>query len=238
MHLFPTVETFFGLHSRDQWATPWLLGRPWALSASLTPLPCCVAYAQRHQTAVTAEVYSVNLNISFSFSRVLFFFQIAFSQHNSIMDLVQFFVTFFRWVSRRYTRWQLPQVRPPTPTPHPPSTEPTLHICSAAAGLWGLMWLQKSPCVLSSAWVHLRVLWLRVLLRWLPTASFKMPMTFRPAQKDDVIRESSALPWRLCVSHLSCSWAAALQLKILCSSGLSVCFLPVLCNLKCMFFLC
>lgn len=26
------------------------------------------------------------------------FFQIAFSQHNSIMDLVQFFVTFFRWV--------------------------------------------------------------------------------------------------------------------------------------------
>lgn len=29
----------------------------------------------------------------------LFFSQIAFSQPNSIMDLVQFFVTFFRWVS-------------------------------------------------------------------------------------------------------------------------------------------
>lgn len=177
----------------------------------------------------TAEVYSVNLNILCSFLRALFFFQIAFSQHNSIMDLVQFFVTFFRWVSRRCTRWQLPQI-----TPHPPSTEPTLHICSAAAGLWEIMWLRKSPCVLSSAWVHLRALWLcvwlRVLLRWMPTTSFKMSLTFRPAQKDDVIRgglESSALPWRLCVSHLSCSWAAASAR--FCSAAESIAFFRTRC---------
>lgn len=46
---------------------------------------------------------------------VVFFFQIAFSQHNSIMDLVQFFVTFFRWVLWHYRQWQVPQARILTP---------------------------------------------------------------------------------------------------------------------------
>lgn len=42
----------------------------------------------------TTWVHAIQTNFSF----FLFLYQIAFSQHNSIMDLVQFFVTFFRWV--------------------------------------------------------------------------------------------------------------------------------------------
>lgn len=104
MHIFPTIETFFG-QRRGSWGGHQLCQ---LFSPHYFDVWCML-------NVVTAEVYSVNLNILCSFLHILFFFQIAFSQHNSIMDLVQFFVTFFRWVSRRYTRWQLPQVRPPTP---------------------------------------------------------------------------------------------------------------------------
>lgn len=41
----------------------------------------------------------------------------------------------------------------------PPSTVPTFHICSATAAaedLWGIMWLQKSLCVLSSSSFYVR----------------------------------------------------------------------------------
>lgn len=88
---------------------------------------CCML------NVVSAGVYSVNLNILCSFLHVTFssFVQIAFSQHNSIMDLVQFFVTFFRWVSRRYTWWQLPQSR----TPHPEHSADPLHLLSSSRPL-------------------------------------------------------------------------------------------------------
>lgn len=201
---------------------------------------------------VTAEVYSINLNILCSFLHILFFFQIAFSQHNSIMDLVQFFVTFFRWVSRRYTRWQLPQVRPPHPPEH--RADPP-HLLSGSRPLGDYVTPEGPVCAVVSLSTFTCAVIMCVTLRPLQTIASSQLQDVNDLQastegwchpwRPSIMfrRESSALPWRLCVSHLSCSWAAALltaalQLKTLRSSGLSVYFLPVLCNLKCMFFLC
>ena len=87
------LRWLFRFYSRSQ-STISSLSTSRRLSA-LSPRFCFVVNAQSYQTllVVTMEVHSVDQLFFF------FFFQIAFSQHNSIMDLVQFFVTFFRWVT-------------------------------------------------------------------------------------------------------------------------------------------
>lgn len=134
------------------------------------------------------------------------------------MDLVQFFVTFFRWVSRHYTQWQMPQARVFTPQ-H--SANPPHLLSNSSSRPLGILWLQKSLCVLSSASVHFT----RAVVT---CGSSHPPHTIACGQLGDVTDlQASTVGWchqwrmghqvlpgefgttLVPLRHLSCSWAAA-----------------------------